>query len=401
VRRFSRTTDSESNLRSSICARVAHRQTFPDSDWTFPDSAIYAACVRSSKQKRSQRSSALHPEGREAMVRIGTTLGLLKVLRNMGEDPIRLLAEAGADLALFDNPENWVSYAERNHWVAHCVERTGCRHLGLLSGQLNDLHSLGLVGLLVKYSPDVESALRSLVRYFHLHVRGAVTTLHVEGRSAMFGFETYVSGAEANDQIEDAALAASFNILRALCGPEWNATEVRFAHRKPENVRPFREFFRAPLLFDDEKNAVVFHSSWMRHRLPEDDPDVRQLLEKQVEALEVKFGDEFPEQVRAVLRTALLTDHGNADQIASLFSMHSRTLHRRLTAMGTSFRELVDQIRFEIARQMLADTDADVSHVANVLDYADSSAFTRAFRRWSGTTPAQWRVQQKRKRTAR
>jgi AraC-like DNA-binding protein len=347
------------------------------------------------------RSKPLHPGAREATVRIGTALGLLKVLQSMGEDPIRLLVEAGADLALFDNPENWISYAERNLWVAHCVERTGCRHLGLLAGQLNDLHSLGLVGLLVKYSPDVESALRSLVRYFHLHVRGAVTTLDVEGRSAMFGFESYVPGAVANDQIEDAALASAFNILRALCGPDWNATEVRFAHRKPEEVRPFREFFRAPLLFDDEQNAVVFHSSWLRHRLPEDDPDLRRLLEKQVEALEVKFGDEFPERVRSILRTALVTDHGGADQIASLFSMHSRTLHRRLNAAGTSFRELVDEIRFEIASQMLAETDTDVSQVAAVLNYADSSAFTRAFRRWSGTTPAQWRIRQNRKRTAR
>jgi hypothetical protein len=61
----------------------------------------------------------------------------------MGEDPERLLGEAGADLALFDDPESRVSYVERNHWLAHCVDRTGCRHLGLLCGQLNDLHSLG------------------------------------------------------------------------------------------------------------------------------------------------------------------------------------------------------------------------------------------------------------------
>jgi AraC-like DNA-binding protein len=105
--------------------------------------------------------------------------------------------------------------------------------------------------------------------------------------------------------------------------------------------------------------------------------------------------------VRSILRTALLTDHASADQIASLFSMHSRTLHRRLAAAGTSFRELVDESRFEIARQMLADTYADVSHVAYVLNYADSSAFRRAFRRWSGTTPTQWRVRQNRNRMAR
>jgi AraC-like DNA-binding protein len=323
------------------------------------------------------------------------------VLQSLGADPARLLTEAGADISLFDNPDNRVSYTARNHWVAHCVERTGCHHLGLLIGQRNTLQSLGLIGLLAKYSPDVESALRSLVRYFRLHALGAAPTLTVEGRAAFFGYVTYVPGAEANDQVEDAALASEFNVLKALCGADWNATEVQFAHCKPENVRPFREFFRAPLRFDCEQNAVVFHASWLRHRLPDDDPDVRQLLEQHVESLEVKLGDDFPEQVRSILRTALLTGHGSADEIASLFSMHSRTLHRHLAASGTGFRELVEECRFAIASQMLAETDADINHVALMLDYADASAFTRAFRRWSGSTPTQWRLLQGRKRTAR
>jgi len=328
---------------------------------------------------------------REPTVRLGATVGLIPALQSLGADPAQLLAEAGADISLFDNRENWVSYRARNHWVAHCVERTGCRHLGLLIGQRNSLRSLGLVGLLVKYSPDVESALRSLVRYFHLHAQGAVPTFHVMGGLSMFGYETYVPDAEANDQIVDAALASEFNILQALCGPGWNATEIRFAHRKPEDLRPFREFFHCPLLFDDEQNAVVFHSSWSQHRLPEDDPDLHRLLQDHVQALENKLGDDFPEQVRSLLRTALLTDHASAEQIAALLAMHSRTLHRRMAASGTSFRVLVDEVRFAIARQMLADTDADVTYIAGLLNYADSSAFARAFRRWSGTTPAAWR----------
>ncbi len=98
------------------------------------------------------------------------------------------------------------------------------------------------------------------------------------------------------------------------------------------------------------------------------------------------------EEVRAVLRTALLAGHAKADQIAALFSMHSRTLNRRLNACGTSFQLLVDEGRFEIARQMLENTDVDIKQIAVILEYADASAFARAFRRWSGTTPSQWRA---------
>ena len=332
----------------------------------------------------------------EATLRIGGTLALPAVLRSLGANPAEMLAEVGFDRKLFDDPDNQVSYAARGHLLAHCVERTGCRHLGLLVGQQGGLHSLGLVGLLVKYSPDVGAALRSLVRYSHLHVRGATTTLTVDGHSAMLGYEIHQPRVEATDQVGDGAVALLFNIMRGLCGAEWKPAEVRFAHRKPEDARPFRRFFHAPLRFDAEANALVFSAGWLSRDLPDTDPQLRRLLQKQIETLEVRHGDDFPEQVRSVLRSALVTGQAKADQVAALLSMHSRTLNRRLDAFDIGFRELVDEGRFEIARQMLGDSAMDVSQIAALLDYADASAFTRAFRRWSGTTPARWRAKQRR-----
>jgi len=332
----------------------------------------------------------------EATVRIGGSLAIPAVLRSLGADPAEVLAEVGFELDLFDNPDHRVSYAARGQLIAHCTARTGCQHFGLLVGAQGGLHSLGLVGLLVKYSPDVGRALRSLVRYLHLHVRGAATTLAGDGDSAVLSYDIHQSQAEATDQTGDGALAMMFNIMRALCGPEWKPAEVCFAHRKPEDLGPFRKFFQAPLVFDAEHNSLVFSADWLDRRLPDTDPQLRRLLQKQIGALEARHGDDFPEQVRSVLRTALVSGHAKADQVAALFSMHARTLNRRLDAFGVGFRELVDEGRFAIARQMLEDSAMPVSQIAALLDYADASAFTRAFRRWSGTTPARWRAKQRR-----
>ena len=187
-------------------------------------------------------------------------------------------------------------------------------------------------------------------------------------------------------------MAILFNIMRTLCGPDWLPREVRFAHRKPTAVTPYRRFFRAPLVFEAEQDVVVMSSHWLTRRLPEADRGLQRLLQNHIDTLEARHGDDFPEQVRSVLRTGLLTGHASADQVAALFSMHSRTLTRRLETHGTSFKALADEGRFEIAVQMLRNTSLDVQGVAAVLDYADASAFTRAFRRWSGTTPAVWRA---------
>jgi len=330
--------------------------------------------------------------GAESTVRIGATLAIPAILRSLGANPAEVLAEAGFDLKLFDDPDNRLPYAARSRLMAHCAARTGCPHFGLLVGEEEGLHSLGLVGLLVKDSPDVGTALRNLIRYFHLHVRGASTTLTVDGNLAMFGYDTYHTRAQATDQIGDGAAALMFNIMRELCSQEWKPIEVRFVHRKPYDVRPFRRFFGVPLCFDAEQYSVVFSATWLSRRLPATDPALRRLLQKEINAIESRHGNDFPEQVRGVLRTALLTGHAGASQIAALFGMPSYTLTRRLKSFGVGFQELVDDIQSEIARQMLEHSEMDVSRIAAALDYSNASAFTRAFRRWTGTTPANWRA---------
>jgi AraC-like DNA-binding protein len=337
------------------------------------------------------------PGVEDGTVRIGVAAAIPAVLRNLGADPVAVLTEAGFDPQLFADPDSRISYAARGRLLAHCVARTGCRHFGLLVGQHGRLSSLGLVGFLVQNAPDLGTGLQSLVRYLHLHVRGAVPSLVVHGTSATLGYDIYQPHVEATDQIGDGAVATMFNILRSLCGAQWKPIEILFAHRRPADVGPFRRFFRAPLRFDAEQNAVVFAAHWLERSSPDADPELRRLLQKQIDALETRHRDDFPEQVRSVLRTALLTGQARADQVATLFSMHSRTLGRRLSAFGTSYRRLVDETGFEIARQMLEDSAVEVNRIAVTLDYADASAFTRAFRRWSGTTPARWRARRGRR----
>jgi AraC-like DNA-binding protein len=329
---------------------------------------------------------------RVATVQTSGTASIPDVLRSLGASPAQVLASAGVEQTLFDDPDSLISLDALGRLMKRCVTTTGCQHFGLLVGQRGGLHSLGLVGLVARYSPDVRSALHKLGTYLHLHNGAAVTSVLETDDVAVLAYDLNQPDIEAVDQISDGAIAILFNILRSLCGPDWHPVEVRFAHRKPADVRPFRRFFGAPLRFDDEQTALVFSADWLDLRVPGAHDELQRLLQRQIDALEARHRGELPEQVRSVLRAGLLTGHASADQVAALFSVHSRTLRRRLNAFGTTFKALADESRFEIARQMLRDTRMDVSQIADSLDYADASAFTRAFRRWSDTTPAAWRA---------
>jgi len=184
-------------------------------------------------------------------------------------------AAAGFDFALFNDPNNLITYHAASHLYRVCTEKTGCPHFGLMKGRRSGLDGLGFIGLLAKCAPDVGTALRRLVRYLHLHIRGAVTTLEESGKLAIFSYEIQEPDAEATDQIADASLGTMFNIMVALCGPRWKPVEVRFEHSRPSNVAPFRRFFQAPLSFNANDNSLVFAARWLSRPLPAVDPELR------------------------------------------------------------------------------------------------------------------------------
>jgi AraC-like DNA-binding protein len=331
---------------------------------------------------------------RPATLRVGGALEILSVLKSFRADPDEVLTEAGIDPRLFDDPGNLITYAARDRLMKLCVARTGCQHFGLLVGQRMSLSSLGLVGLLAKTSRSSGTALRSIVNFLHLHSQGAVMTLTIDDDLAILSYDAFGTGLEATDQTGDGAVAMMLNAMHALCGRDFKPIEASFAHRKPADIEPFRKFFRVPLYFDVEHFALVFSRDWLHVRPPGADTELQQLLREQIDSLAAKHSLEFPEQVRNVLRSTLMTGHCSEGHIAELFSMNSHTLSRRLEAFGTGFHELVDECRFEIARQMLENTSLSVGHIGTSLGYSRSSSFIRAFRRWSGTTPAQWRETQ-------
>lgn len=328
---------------------------------------------------------------RPATLRVGGATEILAVLQDFGVDPDEVLTAAGIDPDLFADPDNLITYAARDRLFRQCVSRTGCQHFGLLVGQRMNLKALGLVGLLMRTSPDAGRALSSLVNLLHLHSQGAVMALRVDEDVAMLTYDAFEPGLEATDQTGAGAVAMMLNVMRALCGSDFRPDEASFAHRRPADIEAFRKFFKVPLYFDAEHYALVFSRDWLKVRLPGADDELQQLLQKQVEALESRYSLAFPDQVRKVLRSALLTGYHSENQIAALFSMHSHTFRRRLEAFGTSFHEIVDECRFEIAQEMLRDTSLSVGDISASMGYSRASSFIRAFRRWSGMTPGKWR----------
>ena len=338
------------------------------------------------------RERATKQEIRQATVRVGGAVEIPALLRDFGVDPEEVVTAAGIDPNLFADPDNLITYAGRSLLVKHCVARTGCKHFGLMLGQRMDMPALGIVGLLMRSMPDAGAALQALETYYHIHSPGALPTLRVDGDLAIVVYNIIEPGVAASDQIGGGAVAMILNMMHSLCGPDFQALEASFAHRKPADIKPFRQFFQIPLYFDAPQYSLTFSRSWLDVRPPTADAELQRVLQKQIDALEASHSDDVVEHMKTLLRSALLTGHCSENQIAALLGMGSRTLIRRLESAGTGFHELVDETRFGIARQMLEHTSLTVGEIAETLGYSRASAFSRAFRRWSGGTPVDWRA---------
>jgi len=189
--------------------------------------------------------------------------------------------------------------------------------------------------------------------------------------------------------------------MKSLCGQDWRPSQVRLAHARPDDVAEFRRVFHADLYFDAAETARVFSRSCLDKVPLTADPVLHRMMTHRVSELTLSAGEDVVGQLRRVLPWLLTTRNVSLAAAAKAVGLSARTLNRRLADEETSFTELRDDVCFAIASQLLEGTRMPVGEVATLLGYANLSASTRAFTRWSGMGPAQWRAARSKRRGRR
>ncbi|MFO1407384.1 MAG: AraC family transcriptional regulator [Steroidobacteraceae bacterium] len=313
------------------------------------------------------------------------------LISRLGGNPDDVARRAGLDPARFADLTSLVPFTVIGRYVEAAIEATGCTHFGLLLGAEEGFANLGIVGRLAEHSPTVGAALRDLAANFHVYEVGATTSITIERDVASLVY-TLEQPLGAADQVVDAALAIGNGLLRQMCGPLWAPLEVRMMRARPADTAPYRRILGERVRYGADRNAVMFPARWMGHRLEGAEPDLREYLAGRVAEMRSDAPTLFTSRVRTVMRARLLGGDCSNDRIADALAVSTRTLHRRLARDGTSFEALLDALRYDIARQMLVNSRASLAEISAALGYANASAFTRAFRRWSGRPPRDWRA---------
>ena len=193
------------------------------------------------------------------------------------------------------------------------------------------------------------------------------------------------------------SVMVSFGFLVALgrkgTGQPLSPVRVDFAHRGSASDA-HRRFFACPVTFGAPRNSLVLKSEDLDRPFPGHNAEILNML---TPALRASLGDFGPdstvsEQVKVVLKRCLASGRPEIAGVARDLGTSERTLQRRITDDGTTFRDLLTEARRELCRELLSDEALEMDEVACLLGYQDASSFYRAFREWEGDTPSRWRA---------
>jgi AraC-like DNA-binding protein len=279
-------------------------------------------------------------------------------------------------------------YRRLANLLQKAAELTDCEHIGILLGQAGGTDSFGPLYFEALKAPTIRAALSGIAAEFRSQDRGAIIEL-TAGDVACLRYIIVDPAIDTGAIISDAALAIARRILVELCGPGWTAELLELSRREPRDCRPYRHHFRCPIAFNSTVAAIHFDGAWL------DRPTAAPRAPRHAAAEPISHVSGDPEMTeRVILQLTRSISTGaaiSASKVARHFGICDRTLQRELTKAQTSYRSLSDDVHFGVAKRLLQDTDMPVTEIALALGYADASVLTRAFTRWAGTCPSEWR----------
>jgi len=198
------------------------------------------------------------------------------------------------------------------------------------------------------------------------------------------------SNPQASRFTTEYAVGLTVTMSRVLGAGRSDPLEARFSYSAPVYAEEYERILRLPIRFDAGEDGVLFPISMMDSLNPSADAALRQLLQRYAaeQLAKIPTSARFSQRVRACIRSMLPLGSLTADTVAAQFRMSERTLRRRLQEETTSYQGILDDVRAELARHYLTQEKRGIDEVAFLLGFSDQSAFSKAFRRWIGQTPA-------------
>lgn len=330
---------------------------------------------------------------------VGAPVGLLKaalnVLAQHGYDTEAILSKCHITSDQLADVSNRVTTEQYYTFNRYLLEHTDLAGLGLLQGSAEKITDYGLIGNAVLSSDNLNMARQIVDKYrllfgpiceYHSELHDDHVAIVCQGIKAPLPTQWCVEG----------ALAALASSIRQCLPEQATFLAVRLSYPAPDYANLYEEVFGCPAYFSQERNELCYPRSLLEIPFASANAVLRELClrecDKVLEGL--KANNQLIEQVEAIIRSST----GAVPQfplVAETLKMSPRTLHRRLTEEGTTYRKIVENLRKRLAKEYLTEAQLGQKEVAYLLGYAEPANFYHAFQRWFNCTPSEFLQSQK------
>ncbi len=303
------------------------------------------------------------------------------------------LRDVGLDRSVVEDPDARVPFRLNVAMLEAGAKHSGNSCFGLQLGAELDPKDAGVLTYVALSSETIADGLSHVRRYYHVLTDGEIMESEIDGDSLVITYRVTDPHALRSRQNNEMTLASILRVMQIGTGrrlhPEW----VQFDHAEPDDISEHRRLFGAPLSFNAPSNAMVFTKAVLDLPIHSADSRLLHILEKYCEAVlkERGYGSDLMFQVQGMIVKLLPEGYPKASAVARELGMSKRTLSRRLQERGMTYRNLVDELRAALSERYLRDRSLRMSEIAYLLGYSDLSAFNHAFRRWTGTSPSEYR----------
>ncbi|WP_298316050.1 AraC family transcriptional regulator [uncultured Aquimarina sp.] len=264
---------------------------------------------------------------------------------------------------------------------------------GVRVGQQMLIEDYGVLGLSWRTCSKVGEIFERSDRYFKLLSNTFVWKIKEEGNVShvILNREAHRRGMELSTE---ASLSATVVVLQAMSEKDISPTQVSFKHGPSQDLTSYNDAFNCPILFNQPQYAISYKTEDLNLRTAKADASINSYLLQQVDEKTkgIKIpGTKFARDVESLIKDALPTGIPSIHHIADLTAMSNRTLTRRLSEAGVTYRDLIKKTQENIAKDMLRNTTQSVGEIAFLTGFSEQSAFNRAFKKWTDLTPSEFR----------
>jgi AraC-like DNA-binding protein len=318
---------------------------------------------------------------------------MLEACRRLGLDTSAILAAAALDPARVEDPDARIPVPQMAILWRKAYELSNDPDLAMHAIEVLPPGAYRVIDFLSHHAPSVGASLTKVSEYFPLINSVVRLPLKIGEREVAMKVEAPANPAVMTRPYAEYTMAAIFLRTRTITREPYRLARVEFSHPRPASTREHERIFGCPVLFGAPACCLVLTRATWEMPCVAIDPTLYDILDSHARILLGRLPDDqsLAGRVREAIGEELRGGDPRLATIARRLGMSGRTLQRRLGEFDIVFNDLVDQLRFAAARSYLAQRDIAATEVAYLLGFRAQSSFNRAFKRWSGQTPSEYR----------